>query len=329
LVPGWPDDELSATRRCRWRTRTRDKARFFRWAGGGLLSILVVSRARSAEAAPTLNVECPAFDDGVRAELEARARAELAAYGPWVDEALVGCDARGVRVALRGPAEAPRAMVAHEGADSVTIDEILSAIHALLDSHDLPDPSPPAQSPARDVPTVEAAAEALPTRPPARSGIVAGMDAELWRGAIEVAVGAHAGARFSWADGWSATVLGGVLWGVGSPNGVRARAFQCEAVVEYAPASHLLLGAGAGLRALDAYATSQLVNYATSDQLVGVTAGGLATARYAVSAGPLAVSAGPVVEALLRPIVVQYSGGELFRMPQVVAGVGIDASLRP
>jgi hypothetical protein len=43
--------------------------------------------------------------------------------------------------------------------------------------------------------------------------------------------------------------------------------------------------------------------------------------------GPLALSAGPALEGLVRPIVVQYSGREVFRVPELVASVQIDASL--
>jgi hypothetical protein len=179
-------------------TPAQGNARLFPLAGSVLLSVLVASRARAAEAVPTLNIECPAFDDGARAELEARARAELAASGPRIGEVLVQCDVPGVRVTWSRAVGVPRAMVAHEGAPGATIDEILAAIQALLASHDLPDPSspPPTASPAREASTDDAPS----SRPAARYGVVAGMEAELWRGAIDAAVGAHAGARLSWTD---------------------------------------------------------------------------------------------------------------------------------
>ncbi len=292
--------------------------------GAVFLPILLATEARAAAAAVRLQVECPALDERARAELEARARAELAAR-PEDGEVLIECYARRVRVRWR-PLEAglpPQWTTVDDGGDDAsTIDATLTALDALLGKL-ASGPRQPADPTAANPSTASRRAEQpveLPSpRAGPRPGVTAGFDAELWRGAIGVALGAHAGARLSRVDGWSATILGGLLWGLGSSESVRARALRGEVLVEFAPTVHVRLGAGADLRLLDADAAGA--------QLTGSTAGALASARYAVVIGPLALSAGPALEGLVRPIVVQYSGREVFRVPQLVASVQIDASL--
>ena len=66
----------------------------------------------------------------------------------------------------------------------------------------------------------------------------------------------------------------------------------------------------------------------TSPEQQGTSAGGLVSARYGFAVGPLAIGAGPEIEALLRPVSVQAAGVEVFRMPSVIVGVSIDASTR-
>jgi hypothetical protein len=292
--------------------------------GAVVLTILLATEARAASGAVSLEVECPALDEGARAELEARARAELAAR-PEDGEVLIECYARRVRMRWK-PLEAghpPHWTTVDDGADDAsTIEATLTALDALLGklarAPGQPD-GPTAANPSTASRRAEQPMELPSPRAGPRPGVTAGADAELWRGTIGVALGAHAGARLFQVDGWSATILGGLLWGLGSSEGVRARALRGEVLVEFAPTVHVRLGAGADLRLLDADAAGA--------QLTGSTAGALVSARYAVVAGPLALSAGPVLEGLVRPIVVQYSGREMFRVPQLLASVQIDATL--
>jgi hypothetical protein len=61
-------------------------------------------------------------------------------------------------------------------------------------------------------------------------------------------------------------------------------------------------------------------------QLDGATAGALIHAAYRKSLGPVDLAVGPELTYLLRPIIVQVSGTEVFRMPTLVAGLNFDAS---
>ena len=63
-------------------------------------------------------------------------------------------------------------------------------------------------------------------------------------------------------------------------------------------------------------------------RLEGKTGGAVVSARYVLSFGWLDLGFGPYVEALLRPIVVDLSRVEVFRVPSVVAGVSIDGAFR-
>jgi hypothetical protein len=60
----------------------------------------------------------------------------------------------------------------------------------------------------------------------------------------------------------------------------------------------------------------------------GFTAGVASTARYRAPLGPVDVSAGPTLELLARPIVVDVTGTESFRVPDVLFSATLDISTR-
>jgi hypothetical protein len=61
-------------------------------------------------------------------------------------------------------------------------------------------------------------------------------------------------------------------------------------------------------------------------QRLATTAGLLAPLRWAGAMGPLTLVAGPQIEALVRPVVVDVAGGEVFRLPSLLASISIDGA---
>jgi hypothetical protein len=123
---------------------------------------------------------------------------------------------------------------------------------------------------------------------------------------------------------WERWTLGATIapqWGLGSARGISAWGLRGVARVDYAILSQLALGVGVSGRSLWASDPA-----AATTQLEGTTAGALLSARYVLSIGPVAVSAGPRIEALVRPIIAELAGKEVFRVPSFVAGVTIDGS---
>jgi hypothetical protein len=289
--------------------------------------------AHAERASVALRIECPKLHEDERAALEARARAELVSAPPPGGDVAIACGTGLARVTWRpfgrGSRQRTVALAATDGATRA--DELLAALHEIL--AEPPDSAPPTVEPTGDRVT-PAAPQALlrdvrEERATWRSGVIAGIDAELWQGAIGAAVGTHFGARLSRSKMWSTVVVGALSWGLGSGQGIRAWSFGGELGVDYAPVGFLRVGVGAKVRVLVADGSGLDVGpvfVEQGTQRLGTTAGALASIRYAVAMGPLALAAGPQLELLARPVVVEVAGSEVFRMPSLIACFSVDAS---
>ena len=278
--------------------------------------------ATSAEdrAALELEVACPALGDAGQAALEARARAEIAAgeYGDGGEgRVTVTCGSASATLSwLREGVVVNQRVVALEVDASASVDAILESLHSLLGK-----PKPIAPSP------LVSSSEVEPTRPPVghrHVGGLAGGDGELWQGAIGAALGVHAGASLRLGGTWSIVALAGPAWGIGSGGGARAWTLRGALRVDDELLPHLVVGVGVGARIL--WANLDVSGGPSS--VVGTTGGVLLTARLSLPLGPVALSAGPQVEAMLRPVVVDVGGSEAFRVPTWVASLAMDAATK-
>jgi hypothetical protein len=317
-------------------------ARMRRWlvCAGGVLAVAVArpTEARAEDASPAVRIHCPELSDGELAELEARARVELA-MAPFLDRDLdVDCSERRVTAVARAGEGAPvEQRVADAVGGTALVDALLGAVHALLaqvgqgptaegganlatrDPHKEAPPPGPAPTPEPELPDDVAPA---PLSPHVRIALTASVDAELWSGSIGPALGGHVGARVSPRPEWAAELTGGVVWGLGTAEGIEGRAFGVVLRVEYAPIAHLRLGLGADARLLVATGSG-----AMPGQRSGTTLGALALARYALVLGGVEFMVGPEIDVFARPVVVQANGSEAFRLPTVVAGLSIEAAV--
>jgi len=189
----------------------------------------------------------------------------------------------------------------------LAVDELLGAIHALrLES------------------LGGAAAPETALRSAARGtyrlGAIVGIDGELWRGAIEGALGPRVGLRLAAPWRVASELLAGIAWGLNDATGLRATEFRISWTADYAPIAPLELGIGPDLVVLVANATGT-----PSSEQRGIAAGALAQARCIIGWGPLSFSAGPDLEVLAEPIVVQRANIEVFRVPNFVAGFSVNA----
>jgi len=252
--------------------------------------------------------------DTDRAALEARARAQLAAASPRDDDRwTVACGEGSAVLTWQGSGErVGERTVPLTDDPAANVDRILEGLHALVAGREMALPAPPPP------PTSEAPAAG---GSPVRLGALAGADGELWQGAIGFALGFHAGARVRLGGTWSVAALVGPAWGVGGAAGSHAWTLRGAALVEDEVVPHLRVGLGASGRILWA----SLDAGGVSSPVVGTTAGGVATVRFVIAAGPVSLSAGPQLEAMLRPIVVDVAGTEAFRIPTWIGSVGIEA----
>jgi hypothetical protein len=145
------------------------------------------------------------------------------------------------------------------------------------------------------------------------------MDSELWARAIPAAMGGHFGARVLLPRNWSATLVGGIAWGLGSAQGIHARSFRVTMALDCTLLHHIRIGLGGDARFADATGDH------TPRELDGTTAGGILFAQYVLRLGAIGLSAGPQVELLGRPLVVQIAGNEAFRIPAVLFGFSLAA----
>jgi hypothetical protein len=118
---------------------------------------------------------------------------------------------------------------------------------------------------------------------------------------------------------WSVLVALGPEWGLGNAAGASAWTLRGAARIEDEVVPHLLVGAAAGSRVLWASFPGS-----GGGPVVGATAGAMISAKLAWSAGPIVLSAGPQLEAMVRPVVVDVSGTEAFRIPTWVGSLALD-----
>ncbi len=301
-----------------------------RWSSllSGLAIALATGPAGVARAADaTLRIACPDLGSGDRAALEARVRAELSGDPSFDGDVAIECGARSAVVRLRvGAHHAVERRLEGTFNEGASVDELLNALHAMVAEATRPEPAPAA--PVASVPPPPAVASpedsaASSAAPPASSryrlAVAIGVDSELWSGAIGPALGGHAGARLSARAGWGVEIDGGLVQGLGSVQGVSARTFRAMVNVDRALVPDLRIGLGADARLLTASASNTALQEAT-------TMGAVAFARYSPRVGRYEFSVGPEVEILVRPVVVQSSAGEAFRLPTWIAGLSVGAA---
>jgi hypothetical protein len=263
-------------------------------------------------------VDCPALADEARAVLEARAQAELLSETLPSGNVSITCDASSATLRWTPADGAPRerrvALV--RGAESD--DAVLAAVHALLFEDGRVAPAPaPVEAPS--VPPLETRPRApAPGSSPVRFAGIAGGDVELWSGSVRVALGAETGVAIT-SGRWACRILAAPQWGLGAPRGIRAWALRGEVLVVYSPLPYLDVAVGADVRSVWANATGT-----TTAQQQAASGGALLSARGTMHLGPIALSLGPRVEAMVRPVLVELAGTELFRVPSVVAGATLD-----
>jgi hypothetical protein len=288
-------------------------------------------------AAVDLRVECPALDVETRALFEARARADLVAEALPRGGVAIVCTATQATLTWAPSGAAIRERAVTLPAESAgTVDVLLAGMHDLL-AEESPDAAAPDAggldaAPSPDAAPVEASAfdiadagvldaSALPAPRSSEPAVVAGVDAELWRGGVAGALGGHAGARLRLAEQWHASLLAGPLFGLGDADGAHALAVRVIARVDYQLVPHLEVALGADGRVV--WASS-----ARSAAQKGATAGLQLGARLSAPLGPIALSLCPTLEALARPVVIEVDDVEAFRVPSLLAGLSIEAAYR-
>jgi hypothetical protein len=290
------------------------------------LSIPVLpSVGRAQTSGVELAMDCPALQEDGLAALEARARAELATVSLPAGRLTIRCSATSGNITWKPADGAARDRAVALGSEAaVSIDALLDGLHGLILEEPpkaaLPSPPPPPLAP--DAPTTTIANPDLSYQSKRHTfAATLGADSELWSGAIGLAVGGHAGARIAFSDAWSAVVLAGPEWGVDSADGIRAWTLRIESRVDYTPIPAFQVGVGLAARVLWVDAT-------TSGSTSGTTGGALASVRYVLPLGAFELSLGPTIEVLVRPVVVESAGSEVFHVPSLLAGLSLDVSTR-
>lgn len=284
-----------------------------------LEGLCVVAGARAQEpppkasgtGTPTLRIHCPALDEEAKAALEARARAEMAANPNSAEDIAIDCvdDSAVLTKRVEGAATVSWRRVELPPDHALAVDDLLAALHTLRS----------------EAPGSVVAGDSAPSHRSAGGssyafGAVVGAGGLLWHGAIDEALGPRIGLRLSAPRHWSTNLVAGVVWGLRSASGLRARAYEASWTVHYAPVAWLDAGVGADLFGLEATPSGS----ATREQST-LTAGGVVLARYVLRGGRLSLSLGPQLEVLARPIVVEVGQVEAFRVSNLVAGLVLDA----
>jgi hypothetical protein len=311
------------------------------------LSTLVLGSAgaRAGGGNVELRIDCPALDEAGLAALEARSRAEMTSARLPAGEVSIVCKGGSAALTWQRLGGKRRESDVGLGSEpSLAVDAILTALDALLfekqgetQGPDEPDAAssagptstepaaaPSAVDPPPPTPPVEPSAtrmqDGLPTLPPSYGvGLTLGMDSELWSGGIEGGIGPRAGVRFRGPGRWSANLSGGALWGTNATQGVHSQVLRVVAGLDYDLWPHVLVGAGADARVLFAGQGGASESQAT-------TAGAVVSARYLATLGAFSLSAGPQAELLVRPLIVQVGGAEIFRIPTAIASLAVEGS---
>jgi hypothetical protein len=303
-----------------------------------LVVLSIASAGRADPAQISVSIDCAAVDDEGRAALEARARADLL-VGPYHDGSLsISCHEGMGRVVWSRAGGQVRTRLRLLPRDRPGIvDGLLEDMHVVLSEDALEDESAaPAVPPAIVSPGPAAvltldgdrdkvAVEATSSRalPPVR--FAASVHSELWSGAIGAAVGARAGLGIRLTGPWRLSLVGGPSWGTTSARDLRAWSLSTALTLDRDIGPQLDIGAGVVGSVLWANGSPHAF---TEGQLEGETAGALLRAAYRAAVGPIELSIGPELEGLLRPVIVQVSGQEVFRLPTLVAGLDLCAVSR-
>ena len=200
--------------------------------------------------------------------------------------------------------------------------------HAAPDAAPTTRPAPPADAaPATPFPTAApaerpTAPEGAPGDVPAAygTGLTLGADSELWSGGVTGALGAHAGVRLAASRRWSALLPAGDLWATSAPQSVQSQTLRALASVDYDLLRAVRVGLAADARVM-------LAQQGSSSLSNAATAGLLVSARYVARLGSFQLSVGPQGELVYRPLIVDLSGAEVFRVPTALVGLSLDGML--
>jgi hypothetical protein len=289
---------------------------------GPAAAVFAISHVAGAgEGRVDVHVDCPGWSQEASAEIEARARAQLATAGD-VSVSVV-CAPESATVSLTRSSAIRRLGVAVSGSPRDAFDALLDAIASLVaeSDHTL---APLAD---RERPTTDGALHsdaASRSHPPHRILPSVAMDAELWQGSVPVALGVRGGAKLSLPG--TATVGGflGAQWGVQARGDTAAWALRAAVRAEVDPVRHLRIGGAVEGRVMFA---SESGSSGTTQQQA-VTAGICVGSRYVRPLGPVDVAVGPEMEAMVRPMAVDVASVEMFRVPIVVVGASIELTRR-
>lgn len=260
------------------------------------------------EPIPTVRIHCPALDEEARSALEARMRAEMAADPHAAEQIAVECVDDTAVVTWQVEGQGQRRLRLRPDR-TLAVDDLLAAIQALrLGAVE--------SSIARD----EVARRPSSGGRSVAFGAIVGAGAQLWHGAVAGALGPRVGLHLSVPHGWSTDLVGAAAWGLTAPSRLHALALEAAWTANYAPIAPLNLGAGADLVALTANLSGP-----DSTRQTAVTGGLIVRAQGVFHAGPLSMSIGPELEVLARPIVVEVAHAEVFRVPNVLSGLSVDA----
>ncbi len=293
---------------------------------------VAVHATPSADAAAPLRIDCAALDRESRGALEARARAELAVAPEPAGTIVIVCDERTARVEWLAPGAAARQRVValDPSLPTQAVDTLLDAVHELrLGTNHAPKPPPspvaPASVPATTASDAELGITAASARRgrPVRLGIGVAARGELWRGSIPAAIEGEVDVRLSAPGGWSLTAAGTLGSGLETARSIQARTLGARIGIARTLDGKLDLAVGGAWLRL---AATRSGGPAPEQQQQDGTFGAFASVRYVLARGPFSFAVGPEVTVLAAPILVDVEGGELFRIPRVLAGLSVAGS---
>jgi hypothetical protein len=300
----------------------------------GMVGFLLSADAASAPGATSIapvRIDCAALDGESRSALEARTRAEIALLPQPAGTVVVTCRERNARIewlpATTGPVR-QRAVALEGPNDAVAVDRLLDAIHELRAGPTDPRAAPPALRTTAATPAVAARSADVSGIAAARStrrlrmGVIAAARAELWEGAIAGGVAGELGLRLATRAGWSITAAAALGGGAQTARGIQASMVVASIAGQHPISSWLELAIGGEWRRIGATGTFA----GAREEQHGGTFGGFAALRYVLSRGPLSFAAGPDLAVLATPIAVDVGGGELFRIPRLVAGLSLSGA---
>src|SRR5581483_1980098 len=119
---------------------------------------------------------------------------------------------------------------------------------------------------------------------------------------------------------WSLSAAAGDMWAMSTPQSVQSQTLRALVGVGYDLDPTVRLGLAGDVRMM-------LAQQGSSPTSNAATAGLVATARYVARLGSIELSAGPQGELLYRPVIVQVSGAEVFRVPTALVSLSVEGTL--